>query len=373
MNVIKRCFLLFYLLSKRLYKKVSFLIILLFLVLVTAFVGTALNQESSMLKIAIVKPDVSGAPEDVILSLTQSDGAAEYKLYSKQEATELLRKGKSDAVLEFEDNFDQSLLSFISGESETAPVRVTVRENNTFIKLSLERVYAELYPLIANNLYYDYAQEKLQADNKDELKYYFDNVKRNGDIIEFSYYNSEDKVENTNYLVTPLRGILAIILIFCSMASALYFLNDCENGNMDAIPISRRWFLQIMYIFSGSFNIAIFVVLALISSGLFGNFITEIPVMLLYVIASVGFSSLLSGIFAKTGRMASVMPILTIAMLAVCPIFLNSELPVVPCLFPTYWYLKAVYNTSIIPVLILYCFIVYLLSVLIRKKRRYLK
>lgn len=367
----KRFMLLLYLLSKRLYKKASFVVILAFLVIITAVMCVAMKQESSMLKIAVVKAESSDSVDKIVKSLTSSESVVSYSLCSKQQAHSLLKNGKVDAVWEFADDFDNAMLQFIGGSTDTAPVKVTVREKNIFLNLTQERLYAELYPTVARQFYIDYANEKFDVENQNELMRFYDNVPRSGGIVEFSYYNDTEKVEDTNYLVTPLRGILAVILSLCTLASALYFLHDCDNGNMESIPLNKRWVLQLVYTLSGGLNIAFFVILALAVSGLMGNPFTEIFSMLLYVIASVGFATLVSGLAGKTVRMAAMLPMLMIGMLAVCPIFLNTNIKVISWIFPTYWYLNSVYNATVIIRMFIYIAVIYVLSYLVWKKRKY--
>ncbi len=369
MSQIKKFPLLLYLLSKRLYKKVSFIIILAALVLVTLFCKVALSQESSMLKIAVVSD-----PENAIAAaLLESSGAVSYKSYDREEAQALLNGGRVDAALEFAEDFEEGLLAFAAGEEKDTPIQVTVREKNIFINLAMERVYAELYPVIAEQYYHRYGRDTLGIQDEPGLQEAYESLERNDEIISFAYYNSDEKVEQTNYLLTPMRGMLAVLLAFCAMASCLYFLTDCENGNMDATPIHRRWPMQNLYTLTGTVNVAVFVMLCLAVTGMMGNLGLEIAVMLLYVVACTGFATLVSGIVGRTTLLSSVMPILTIGMLAVCPVFLNSKIPVLPWMFPAYWYLTAVYNASKIPMMLVYCLVVCLLSYLLWRNRKYTK
>ncbi len=368
MNSIKNPLKLLYLFSKRLYKKASFLVILLVLVLVSVIGKSALSKESSMLKIAVVAENNAVAD-----ALVASDGAVDYKYYSNQEAEKLLTAGKIDAVFKFSKDFDLSISDFVSGNSKNRPLEIVVREKSVFINLALERVLAETFPLIADKYYYEYAESELGFDDKQSLKETYDSVICNKDIVKFSYYNSDDGVEETNYLLTPMRGMLAAIIAFCTLASALYFLTDCENCNMDAVPINKRWFWQVLYTSTGAVNISFFAMVALILIGLTESMTVELISILLYIIAAVGFVGVISGICVKAKMLAASMPIITIAILAICPIFLNSNIPFVQECLPTYWYLTAVYNTSKIPAFMLYCIAANALSFLIWKTKRYVK
>ena len=369
----KKLLLLIYLLSKRLYKKVSFVAILLALVLVTAVICVAFKQESSIVKIGLVEPPEDSSAYELVNSLVESESVVSYEIMDKEEALALLKSGKIDSVWEFESFLDKAIAKYIESRTNTPPIQVYVRESNIFVNLSLERLYAELYPLVAKEYYRNYGIRELDVVAVGEYMDFFENVYRHKGIVEYSYYSNELDVESENYLVSPLRGILAVILTLCCLASALYFMHDCDNGNMDSTPINKRWGRQVLYTLVGGANIAVFVLASVGIGGLFISLGHELLTMLLFVLASVGFATVVSGLAGKTVRLASLLPILVIAMLAVCPVFLDLEISYLPSIFPVYWYLKAIYNPSEIPALIIYTAVTLALSFTLWKNKKYTK
>ncbi len=371
--MLRKNLLLFWLLCKRLYKKASFVALILLLAAITAFMYFGLKNESSMIRVGIVAPKGSVQAEKIITDLTADSGAAKYTVYEESKAQELLESAQIDAVWQFAENFDTALLDFFSGRTKQRPIVITVREKNVFLNLTAERLYAELYPVISREFYASYAFENVDGVNRKALDAYYDRVPKTEGIVNFEYYNDSARVEDTNYLLTPLRGMLAVILNLCSISCALFFLSDAEVGVLDSTPIAKRYSRLLMYGFSGTVNIALFIIAALIFSRLFGNTLTELVCMLIFVIASVGFASLISGIAGKTVRLAAVMPIVVIATLALCPIFLNTNIPFLSWIFPTFWYLISVYNKTQIPYMCLYTVAVYLLSFIVWRTKKYVK
>lgn len=369
----KKLLLLIYLLSKRLYKKVSFVAILVALVAVTAVICLAFQQESSIVKIGLVEPAEDSSAYALVTSLVESESVVSYEIMGKEEALALLKSGKLDSVWEFENFLDKAISKYIESRRNTAPIQVYVRENNIFVNLSLERLYAELYPLMAREYYRNYGTKELDVIAEGEYMEFFDNAYRHKGIVQYSYYNNELNVESENYLVSPLRGILAVILTLCCLASALYFMHDCDNGNMDSTPINRRWGRQVLYTLVGGSNIAVFVLISVGIGGLFISLGQELLTMLLFVLASVGFATTVSGLAGKTVRLASLLPILVIAMLAICPVFLDLEIKYISSIFPVYWYLKAIYNPSEILSLVIYTAITFATSFVLWKNKKYTK
>lgn len=369
----KKPLLLIYLLSKRLYKKVSFVAILVALVAVTAVICLAFQQESSIVKIGLVEPAEESSAYELVTSLAESESVVSYEIMGKEEALALLKSGKLDSVWEFENFLDKAIAKYIESRTNTAPIQVYVRENNIFVNLSLERLYAELYPLMAREYYRNYGTKELDVVAVGEYMEFFDNAYRHKGIVQYSYYNNDQNVESENYLVSPLRGILAVILTLCCLASALYFMHDCDNGNMDSTPINKRWGRQVLYTLVGGSNIAVFVLISVGIGGLFISLGHELLTMLLFVLASVGFATTVSGLAGKTVRLASLLPILVIAMLAICPVFLDLEIKYISSIFPVYWYLKAIYNPSEILSLVIYTAITFATSFVLWKNKKYTK
>ncbi len=340
----KQTGLLFWLLSKRLYKKASFLMLLVFLIAITAVVSVLMRQESRMLRIALVEDHSSQEVARMVKALDDSSAVVDYRVVSEADANKQLETGKIDAVWQFADDFDTSLSAYIADQTNPAPIQVRVREKTVFLGLAMERLYAELYPVISREFYTDYAVQEMDLAPDATLQQYYEAIDRERTIIEVRYHDFDGGVEDAAYLVAPLRGLLAILLALGSMASSLYFLHDCENGHMEAIPLRKRWSRQWWYAFSGTVNMALFVLLALLASGLMTNGWAEWLAILLYVVASAGFSMVVSGLCGKTARMASVLPLLTLMMLVICPVFLNIQIPYLSWLFPAYWYLAGVYS-----------------------------
>ncbi len=369
MSGFKRALLLICMLCKRLYKKVSFLLILLSVVVITAVMSVAVGGDSNMLRVEIVGGENSEEAQKIIASLTSLDSVVKYTPRSSEEAEKMLATGKTDAIWDFGDDFDNAVMQFVKKGGYSAPINVTVRENNVFAGLTLERLYAEIYPIMSKNFYNSFLEENLGAGESEVAKYY-DNQERFSGLIKMSYYNDSGTPDEVNFLVTPLRGLLAMMIALCSLACALYYMHDRDNGHMDAIPLNRRFMMQIAYVLSGTVNIAVFVLIALAICGLMGNVLTEILVMLLYVIASVGFATLMCGLLSKTSRLAPVVPIMMIVMIFVCPIFLTPNVPILNFVFPAYGYLTAVFDLSHLPRMLAQTAVIWLLSFALSLRRK---
>ena len=369
MSKIRHNFMLFFMLTKRLFKKPSFTVILALIVAVTGIMSIALSRHSNIVRVAIVNGNTSPDAARITEQLLSSNGAVSYSLTDSDTAYSLLNKGDADAVFEFAEDFEGAVAAFACGDKEARPARLTVREKNIFLMLTSERLYAEIFPYVGKEIYNGYLAENFNVTDKNLLDELFNGQPQLEKIVEISYYNASDRVEDNDFLVTPLRGLLSVILSLCSMACVLYFLDDSDNGHLDSVPLSARWLRVSMYAAAGTVSAAVFVMTAICVSGLAVELLTELVCAVLLTVASVGFATLVGGIAGKTARMAPVLPIILIAMLFLCPIFLNSEIPILPSLFAPYWYLGAVYNSAMTVPFAIYCAVVNLLSYTVWKIR----
>ena len=360
---------LLYLYSKRLYKKVSFIVILLAMVAVTGILSYLMSQSAGMITVALVDRENSQITNEIIRNLTEENSVVRYVITDSEEAESLLSNGKCQMIWEFAEDFDRRFTALARGEFSEPSVSVIVREQSVFVKLGLEKLYAYSYPIMAKELCKYYTLKNVGTAGQD-LEMFFDSFVRQGDIVQFSYYNNSGEPGQSGYLVAPLRGIIAVIVALGSLVCVLYFMDDGESGHLDAVALNRRYRINMISDFAGTLNIAVFASLAIWISGLTGNLFNEIIVMLTYVAASVGFSLLIGQLAGKTVRLAAVIPILAMLMLAVCPIFLNIDVKYVSCLLPAYWYLMSVYNTSFLPGMLIYCAFVFIISYLVSLKTR---
>ncbi len=370
MGGIKKFFLQLHLYSKRLYKKAAFIVMLVVLALTVTVASFALRKDSSMVRVAVVGSENSSIASQVVNKLQSSKGVVSYSLLNKDEAVNLLKKGECDAVWVFCDGFDEEINLFATGKSNEAPIDVTVRERDIFTNLVLERLFAELFPVLSKEFYFDYARQTLGYYDRQGLIDGYDTVALNTGIVRFSYYNDTSGIDESDFLVAPLRGIMAVLLSLCTLTAVLWFLKDRDDGKLDATPMHKRGAKAYLYCFSAAFNFSVFILLSIALSGLFTNLFSEIAAIILFLFATVGFSLAVGAIFKKTVVLAAAMPVIMLAMLALCPVFLNMEIPFVSCIFPTYWYLNAIYSSYFLIRFVIYTVLVNAAAFLLLRFRR---
>ncbi len=356
MMQIKKLPLLFWLYTKRLYRKAGFVAMLAALVLLTLGVCALLRQESSMMRVALVTPR-GGTAGAVAEALMQAESVVQFTRMEETAALASLEAGEQDAVWVLASDLDRALAQAVQGRGKEPLAAIWVREQNVFTNLTQEKLYAQVFPALSRQFYLDYCARELGADAAAAQALYDDFIRR-PELVEFSYYNSAASVQETGYLVSPLRGLLAAIVMLTGLVCMLYTMQDAAAGRLDAVPLRRRWALGLTACLAGTVQTALISLAALAAAGLGRSVAVELAAAALYIPATAGFALLVGTLTRQLGRMASLVPVLLVLTLAACPILLNITVPVVSQLLPTYWYLTAVYHTAQLPALALYTLLV---------------
>ena len=113
------------------------------------------------------------------------------------------------------------------------------------------------------------------------------------------------------------------------------------------------------------------VALALGLSGLVTFWPWEILLLLLYGLSCAGFAEVLRGLLGTAGRLGAALPLVLLAGLALCPIFLNvHRLPAVQILLPPFYYLNGAHSGRFAAYLALYTVMSWGLGLVLQRIRK---
>ena len=154
----KRILLWFWLLTKRLLKKPTFLAILI-LVPLLSFGYQAMTQESSgILTIVLAQEGNDPTASAIIDDLLKQDTVFRYQVcHSAEEAALLVQTGKADAAWVFPEDLQQHMDDFLKDPKEKEGfIQVFQREQNTPLMLSRERLAGAMYHYLSQRYYLQY-------------------------------------------------------------------------------------------------------------------------------------------------------------------------------------------------------------------------
>lgn len=362
----KKLFRWFLLLNKRLYKKPAFIAILAIIPICILAFRVAAESDSGFLNIALAQENKSDkVSSNVINDLISEDSLIRYTVYdSHEEAIRAVTSGKADAAWLFPDKLNEKLTSFAEDHFNDEFIRIIERESNVFLRLSHEKLSAELYKYSAQAFFISYTRQELEdidALSDEELIAYFDNISITEDLFTFenpatSTGSSKDAF---NYLLSPVRGLLSVLIVLCGMAAAMFCIQDEQSGTFSWIPDRKKIYVSFACIFIAVLNISVIVFLSLIISGLAGNILIEFPAMLLYSICCSLFCLLLKYIIPNLRAYASVIPLMMVVMIGVCPVFFGLKIfNTLNLIFPPTYYIHCPHR--IVYLLLMFVYVIVL-------------
>ena len=370
MKKIKRTLLLFTLFSKRLFKKAGFWLLLFAVPLSAAGVRSLSTGDSGMLHILICQENPSDPlSKEIVTHLLTERSVIQYTLVDREEeAYHLVESGEADGAWIFPDAMQMQLDRFTAGELwEEGLIRIVEREDNIALRLSREKLFGAIYPYASYSLYQNFIRRDLGIEADEEiLRRDFESTAVEGSLFRFIFAGGDSgrpDAAQQNYLVTPIRGMLALTVLFCGLASTMFFLQDQEKGVLDVVPFYKKRSYLYIYQFTVIGYVALAVLAALYTCGVFVGAYREVVWMAVYAAMCAGFCSLLQRICGSLRRLAAGIPILMLVSFVLCPVFFSvRQFKVLQYMLPPFYYLNAIHNKSFFYKMVFYCIIVYVID-----------
>ncbi len=339
-------------LTKRLYKKPTFLLILVLIPILTFGYGVAAQEDSGMLTVVLAREDDDPMAVAVMEELSQSSELILFKTASAEDAQAQVEAGKADAAWIFTKNMQQKVYEFIAKRSLwNSFVRVIERESNVPVILAREKLSGAVFESCSRAMYLQYLREnvpELDSTSDETLFGYYDAMAVEGNLFEFATVDGSQpaqKAEDASYLMTPVRGLLAVVAVLCGLATAMYYTADRTRGTFAWISENKLFFVELGCQMVSLLNVCAVTLLSLWAVGQTVGIIRELLQMLLYAMSVALFAMLMRKVFGGLRGLAVALPLLVVVMLVVCPVFFDlGALRELQYLFPPTYYIHASYS-----------------------------
>lgn len=381
MRKIKRLLMWYYMFSKRLFKRYSFIVILLTIPLMIPVAKSVMSEDSGMVTVALFAEDSNDeTAARIIKNLTEEESVIRYRVFDTEEAAALaVKKADVDAAWIFPGGIREKIEAFAQGQSKKPFIDVIEQEETVSLKLAREKLYGAMYSYIAFDTlkYYSYMRFTTPTQLPERtLEQMYINTDKYDDIINIKRLDSDEEITlNRNFLAIPIRGLLSLVIMLCTMSAAMYYIRDCADGKFDWLSPKKRLAPAFGSCLAACVASSLAVFAALFFAGIFENPGREILSMTLYMIAATGFSLVLCELFSSAGKLGAAIPFFMIVMIVLCPIFFNLNiLSPIQHMLPPYYYLLSLYNDKYIIYMIYYCagvyVLAYILSLLMANSKR---
>lgn len=360
----------FLMLNKRLYKKVSFVLLLVAVPICVSILSYVSAQQSGFLKVVLAQIDPSDPISSALVDeISSAESLINFSVAQNyDEAKRSVEMGKADVAWVFDENMKDRLRDFVEGKESSKPaVRVIVRESNVFTRISQEKLCAEIFKYTTKIEFIRYIREKIDAlDDVDDstLEKYFDDTVISEDLFAVENLSGVSVAEEeVNYMTAPIRGLLGVLICLCSMAATMFYMQDEQRGTFAQVRENLRFFVALACVLIATANISLVVLITLYASNLAVGFMKEFLILILYAFCSSLFCLLLKQVFTRIRIYAAFIPLSVVAMIAVCPIF--KGVPMLQYLLPPTYYVEAFYDNSAILFMIIYTSFLALLCLLL--------
>ena len=371
----------FFFLSKRLYKNVAFIIIIFLIPISALAFGLTAKKQAGFVNIAVVNEASGGIGQEIIESVKADSVVSNVIEYETEAAAvEDLNAGRIDTVWVLPADIEERIEKFAKDQNKkNYIVRVIITEENVKIRLVRKKLFGAIYPFLSRKFYLDRVRSSEEYDvselSDDEILEYYDSFLGDGELFEFAPPSGSTGVRENekNILVSPIRGLLSVVVMLGGFAAAMLSIRDDKNGAFSRAKSSTRVLISFAAQFTAVLNIAVFVLIAAFAMGVSTAFWREALILLIFAVNSALFCTLLGQLIKNLNVYACVATFLTIAEIAICPIFFGFALQHYPqLLFPNTYYINSVHNNVYLRYSLIYCALLCLLlaAVYLKKRRK---
>lgn len=356
------------LLNKRLFKKWSFLLILCIVPMLVAGMRLASQQESGIVTIALYMRNPADELSAGIVEQLQSDrDVLRYVVCETEEAARgLVESFQADAAWIFPEDLAGSIQASALRKRVRPVVTVVEREDNVPLTFSREVLCSALYPAFSYAVYEDFVRDDLGLEvDAEELLQAYERTLVEGSLFQIEYFDGQ-AVEDSNYLMAPLRGILALWLVLCGFAASMYYIQDEQRGTFSWMPVRHRLWMAFGLHAVLLSDAAAVLLIACRLAGIFTVWYKEVANAVLFMGCVLVFCNLVRMVCGTLERLGCCIPILLMGMTVVCPVFINvNRFQPLQYLLPPFYYLKATHSTYHIYLMAAYICAVLAMSVLV--------
>lgn len=336
--------------TKRLYKKLTFLLILLLIPVLVLGYGVTAREESGVLTIALAQEGSDPMAQAVITDLMDNPSLIRFVLCETPDgAKAMVSDAKADAAWIFAADMTDKVCKFVQNPARrNAFVRVVEQEATIPLKLAREKLSGVVFGHCSPHFYLEHIRAnvpELDSLSDEELMAFYDGFAEDIKLFEFAYLDGnggEEDIRGANYLLTPVRGLLAVIVVLSGLAAAMYYIRDDRAGTFSLVPQRSKAAVEFCCQMIAVINVAAVALIALLSAGLAVSLGRELLILLLYAVSVALFCMTVRRLCQSLAAVGTALPLLIVVMLVVCPVFFDlGALRALQYLFPPTYYINA--------------------------------
>ncbi len=341
----------FYMLGKRLMKQWSFVVLLCLIPVIIPIGNMAMQQDSGLMRVTLCHEGDDITAKAIITSLMEKDSMVYFTVAnSEEEANELVANHKTDVAWIFPEDFSHRLDQYAANKSRKPVVTVVRRESNMANQIVNELLFSAMFRDFSYDIYRNFSEEQIvngKHVSDQTIKDFYLKLPQQQEVVTVEKVGADQSQSQVNYLNAPIRGLLAIMVLLCTLTAAMYAVKDRSEGRFDWLAPQKRIIPAIGSCLAAAILSAGVMLVSLALSNLTESITNELVATLLLAVTATGFSLLVSLPFSSYGKFGAMIPGILILSLVLSPIFFNFvELEKYFRLLPIYYYLNGVYGAK---------------------------
>ena len=369
-----------YFLSKRLYKKWMFILLIVLIPLSVGALTLVSTESKGFVQIAYVN-GAGDLGDQILQNLDSGKGIIRYIIYDDVEAARHdLMADRVDAVWVLPDHMEERIAAYVNKPTADHYIVQVIRKQESLkTRLTLEKLSSAMYPFLSRELFLHCVRSDPDFDlshlSDEQIYAYFDNYFTEGELFEFAFPDGAAAPKDTerDYMTSPIRGLLSVVTLLAGLSSAMLFMSDEKKGVFAYAKSESRVFLSFAFQLTAVLNIGFFVLVSMFVLGVNTVLWRELLVFLIFVINTSLFCTLLQQLVRRLIYFAPIMVLTTVLSLLLCPIFFDYTVQRIPqLLFPGTYYINAVHSDVYLFYSLIYmavCSFILLLFYLLRKRK----
>ncbi len=332
-----RVFRLIYLTIKQTIKKPSILGLLLFMPILALAIKHLMpsGQEELHITALYVIADEDGnalakrsLDESMKVLANNLDNYEGLFVFQRADSTDELNAAIQKGMAECGYIIDEKLYEKMAGKSSRYTIKVVVNDSTTLMPVINETLYAIIFPEAAKNKLIDYIENdsaiaNLSGDtyNTEDINDLYDMYFTNGSTFHFSYDDAPEDYTFTRdaILLSPLRGLLALIILIAGFTGGLAYYKESEN------PVFAMLRVRFTLITVPVLLLSISAIISLIIGGIYTETPREILALIIYDAFVIILIFVLTLIIKKGSLYAGILPVIILGCLVFTPILLDLE------------------------------------------------
>jgi len=331
--------------EKRLLKKKSYLLTIMLVPVLLLGLRIVSGEDKGILTVGLYAESEFAA--QIADELENAGTLLKFVRYnSAEDAQEAVKNGTVNTAWILPDNLESKMNNAARKGSAYHIVTVVEREDDISQIFAREILCSKLFPKYIYGLYCEFVRKRIDPDiSEEELFEKYHVIEEKTELFQAEYPNGMISAD-ADYLVAPVRGMLAVWLVLSCFGAVLYYKRDEEQGVYDVYSSQKRFACLLGTQFFVALNGCIICILSCKICNIALNLLHEIALWGLLAGCSICFCTILTMILGKPERICMVTVLSVIMMLVFCPVFmeLGPEWSF-KWVFPPYFYLKALYSS----------------------------